>query len=110
MSLLKNNILHGNYGNEVVHRVEDMFRNHMNLKNKNVLVIGSTRPWIEVMLLSEGVNHITTLDYYPYHCSHPNITTMSPVQLSNTFSTANYESSFDAMISFSSLEHGGLGR
>ena len=36
-------------------------QNHMNVKGKNVLVIGTQLPWIEAILLEMGVRHITIL-------------------------------------------------
>ena len=67
------------------------------------------RPWIEVILLDQGVNHITTLEYNPYPCNHPNITTISPSDFASIAQSAKAPL-YDAMITFSSLEHSGLGR
>ena len=101
--------LHGSYGNSVVYNMIDLLRKYMPAKDKHFLVIGSVRPWIEVILLSEGAKHITTLEYNPCPCDHPNITTMSPIDFSNIVHSHSAPQ-FDAMITFSSLEHSGLGR
>ena len=84
-------------------------REYVPVENKHVLVIGSNRPWIEIILLSKGVQQITTLDYNPYPCNHPNITTISPMDFTKLV-LSNRAPMFDAMITFSSLEHSGLGR
>ena len=79
---LDENRLHGSYGNDVIARIQNLIRKYIPAKDKSFLVIGSTRPWIEVILLAEGAKHITTLEYNPYPCDHPNITTISPSNLS----------------------------
>ena len=76
---------------------------------KHILVIGSTTPWIGVILLAQGVSHITTQEYNPYPCNHPNMTVISKVELSKLV-ISNKATVFDAMVTFSSLEHSGLGR
>ena len=107
--MLEKNILAGSYGSSVVKRMERMIQKWIPVKHKHVLVIGSTSPWIEVILLSEGVGNITTLDYNPYNTDHPKIRTLSPMDMSQLIWTGNAPT-FDAMITFSSIEHSGLGR
>ena len=106
---LDENRLHGSYGNDVIARIQNLIRKYIPAKDKSFLVIGSTRPWIEVILLAEGAKHITTLEYNPYPCDHPNITTISPTDFSDLV-RSKVAPQFDAMVSFSSLEHSGLGR
>ena len=106
---LRKNRLHGNYGNDVIYRIRNLLRRYIPPKDKSFLVIGSVRPWIEVILLAEGAKHITTLEYNPYACDHPNITTISPTDFGSLV-RSKPDTQFDAMISFSSLEHSGLGR
>ena len=106
---LDENRLHGSYGNDVIARIQSLLRKYIPAKDKSFLVIGSTRPWIEVILLAEGAKHITTLEYNPYPCDHPNITTISPTDFSDLV-RSKVAPQFDAMVSFSSLEHSGLGR
>ena len=103
------NNLRGGYGNDVIDRIRNLLRVYMPPKDKHMLVIGSTGPWVEVILLAEGVRHITTLEYNPYPCNHSKITAISPVDFSKLVVT-NRAPWFDGMISFSSLEHSGLGR
>merc|ERR1712141_920014 len=56
-----------------------------------------------------GVSHITTLEYEPYRTNHTNVTTIDPTEFSNLV-LKNNAPVFDAMVSFSSIEHSGLGR
>ena len=106
---LKNNVLYGNYGNRVINKIIDILHVYIPIKNQSVLVLGSVRPWLEVILLSLGASHITTLEYNPYPSSHPNISTVSPVDFAKIVQS-DKTPLYDAMISFSSLEHSGLGR
>jgi hypothetical protein len=62
-----------------------------------------------VILLAQGARHITTLEYNRYPCNHPNITLISSVDFSKLVNL-NKAPVFDAMVTFSSLEHSGLGR
>ena len=83
------------------------------VKHGNVLVIGSLSPWLEAILLEKGANHVTTLEYTQIHSLHPNITVINPNQLRNSFLANHFdhdENKFDAVVSFSSIEHSGLGR
>ena len=76
------------------------------------MVIGSQVPWIEAILLEKGVNHVTTLDYASIENHHPSLSVITPnvfqkLYLNKTFHDKNL---FDAVVTFSSLEHSGLGR
>ena len=72
-------------------------------------MIGSQSPWIETILLEKGAAKIVTLEYANITVEHPNITIMSPQQLKLLYNEQKGPS-FDAVVSFSSLEHSGLGR
>ncbi|CAE7217866.1 unnamed protein product, partial [Symbiodinium pilosum] len=79
-----------------------------NLQGKSVLVIGSLNPWVESLCLAHGAAEVTTLEYASLHSSDVRVRTLTPFQLS-----AAVESglpSFDAIVTFSSIEHSGLGR
>jgi hypothetical protein len=71
-------------------------------------VIGSQTPWLEGILLSKGVRKITTFDYIKITSEHPLIETVTPLELIQMFFDGRAQ--FDVVISFSSLEHSGLGR
>lgn len=77
------------------------------VKGKHILVIGSERPWIEVLLLAAGASKVTTVEYrneeWMRHTSQ-HVHFIRP----DEFATLTYR--FDAAIQFSSIEHSGLGR
>lgn len=107
--LLKENRLRGSYGIKVVNRMQKLLKKYIFPKDKQILVIGSTRPWIEAILLAEGARNITTLEYNPYPTNHPSLLTISPDEFSQLVVRKKVPL-FDAMVTFSSLEHSGLGR
>jgi hypothetical protein len=71
-------------------------------------VIGSQSPWIETILLNKGAKHITTFDYVKIKSDHPQVDTLTPDELAERYLNQNLR--FDVMVTFSSLEHSGLGR
>ena len=91
-----------------VNRIRFHLENHFDAKNKSILVIGSQLPWIESLLLYLGAQ-VTTLEYNPYKTNHPNVTCISPIEFSK-FVKEDKAPLFDAVITFSSVEHSGLGR
>jgi hypothetical protein len=59
--------------------------------------------------LQVGVAHITTVEYATIHSEHEKISVLLPNQLTQ-LAVGDSEKLFDCIISFSSLEHTGLGR
>eukprot|EP01084_Bolivina_argentea_P023634 44118_1 len=83
------------------------------LLNKNVLVAGSMSPWLESILLSYNIN-VTSVDYNPpklvndlMQSDDRNIINIITMEQLNEM---KYKYQFDAVFSFSSIEHDGLGR
>jgi len=74
------------------------------VKDMNVLVVGSISPWIEAIAIAFGAKSVTTTDYNIPISKTPLIKTKRFQDLMK-----NHQR-FDALISFSSLEHSGLGR
>lgn len=74
------------------------------IENKNIAVIGSQTPWIEAILVNAGAKSITTVDYNVPTCNHKIIKTISY----DDFCKSNNK--YDAIFSYSSIEHSGLGR
>ena len=72
-------------------------------------MIGSTLPWVEAILLYLGVGKITTLEYADQNNEHPKINLVTPEALRKSVLEGNMPQ-FDAMVTFSSIEHSGLGR
>ena len=75
-----------------------------NIVNKNVAVVGSIHPWIESILLNLN-NNVTTIEYnVPFVDSKKKLNSKSY----NNFKVDNNK--YDAIITYSSIEHSGLGR
>lgn len=81
--------------------------------NKTILVVGSEYPWIEALLLARGVRRIVTLEHGVIDTNHPQVETITPSLFNDKYIKGEIQSTtnlFDGAISFSSLEHSGLGR
>lgn len=78
-------------------------------KGKHVAVVGSKSPWVEAILLGVGARHVTTIEYGAIESQHPNVTTLTNAEFNERFLNGSLVP-FDAFVSFSSLEHAGLGR
>lgn len=73
------------------------------------MVMGSIWPWVEALLLSEErIKHVTTTDYCLPKCN-PDLKEKITCHPARNL-TALEKASFDIIVSFSSLEHDGLGR
>ena len=92
---------------QIVYEMVEKFKDKVN--GKKVLVVGSETPWVEAIVLAVGAKNVTTLEYNPYPANHPRIITISPIEFSQLV-VSNQAPMFDAMVTFSSLEHSGLGR
>jgi hypothetical protein len=73
------------------------------IKNKRVAVIGSLVPWIEAILLNFG-NTVTTVEYNVPIVDYPNLSAISYWDFQKT------ENKYDCIVTYSSVEHSGLGR
>ena len=91
--------------NNVNHFIKD----HLNVTDQHILVIGSESPWIELLALRAGARHVTTVDYVKIKSEDSRITTIHASDFHSMF-LRNELPDFDAIISYSSLEHSGLGR
>ncbi len=72
------------------------------IKNQHVLLIGSTTPWYETVLIHYGARMVTVLEYREQETFHPQIQYLTPDEIG--------DKQFDACLSISSVEHDGLGR
>uniref|UniRef100_A0A914PBK5 Methyltransferase type 11 domain-containing protein n=1 Tax=Panagrolaimus davidi TaxID=227884 RepID=A0A914PBK5_9BILA len=80
------------------------------VKGKIGAVIGSQTPWAEVYALVNGAKHMTTVDYYKLSINHSQITFLYAPDLPAKREDFLYYGKFDFVISYSSIEHSGLGR
>lgn len=78
--------------------------------NKNVAVVGTETPWIEAIALNLN-NKVTTVEYnvpildQELQLAYPDLKVEEYFEFEK-----KYEKRFDCIISFSSIEHSGLGR
>lgn len=76
-----------------------------NIKNKKVAIIGSTTPWLEAICFNFQCSDITTVEY------NKPVIENNPVFKSVLYSDClNIHDEYDVIISYSSIEHSGLGR
>ena len=75
-----------------------------NVQNKKVAVIGSQTPWIEAMLINRN-NDVTTVEY---NVSTTFFEKLTLVDYFDSFEKSEEE--YDCIVTFSSVEHSGLGR
>ena len=96
-------------------RFRDSLQKYVDLQDKRVLVLGGGReqPWVEAICLYLGARHVTTLvpDHNHDHIQskHSQITVVSQTQF-RTVHARGRVNPYDAVVSFSWLDHAGLGR
>ena len=107
--LLAIGALSGGYGTDISEEIKHVLSKYMNVENKHFLVIGSQLPWIETILISLNIKKITTLEYNDYKTDHSKISIISPSRFREMVQSKKAPM-FDGMVTFSSIEHSGLGR
>ncbi len=100
--------LDGNYGRNETNHLKSALR-HAQIQGGRVLVIGSEIPWVEAVVLSEGAKSIVTLEYGTIESNHPSVQAISPKTFKGRFQQHKL-GLFDAVVTFSTVEHSGLGR
>ncbi|ULT87697.1 hypothetical protein L3Y34_007099 [Caenorhabditis briggsae] len=81
------------------------------LKGKHGFVVGSTRPWVEVMALKHGAKEILTIESNPIKIQREfkgRLSSVDPVKFAEQWKM--YAGKYDFAASFSTIEHFGLGR
>lgn len=109
VSLARQGSLKGNYGVGDTNDLRDGLKNAPKIKNGRVMVIGSENPWVEACVLEAGAREVVTLEYGRIISQHPQVKTLVPYDFRMSYLN-NTLGSFDAIVTFSSLEHSGLGR
>lgn len=100
----------GTYGPNIAKYVREGLKPvQQKIINASILVIGSERPWVEAIVLSLGASKVTTLEYGTILSQHEKITTETPESIRHKYLNGNLPL-FDGIVSYSSLEHSGLGR
>ena len=103
----KRRLLPGTYGITDTNALLDALDHAKGIQGGRVLVIGSENPWVEACVLAKGASSVTTLEYGAIKSEHPRITTMLPKEFRRRWSELRR---FDAVVTYSSVEHSGLGR
>ena len=108
--LFRKKKLVGTYDLSTTHDLEDLMRNNMmeHIIGGRALVIGSESPWLEVMLLELGAASVTTLEYNDIETSVENVKVIKPLDAKRMWKER--AGNFDVIVTYSSLEHSGLGR
>lgn len=75
------------------------------LSQKHLMVAGSVSPWLEAIALSRGAASVSTVDWLLPESESPRIIVRSMGEMRRERARP-----FDAILSFSSVEHDGLGR
>lgn len=82
------------------------------ITGKKVLVIGSETFWIEMLCAMAGAEEITTVEYRPIRWSKGEV--KAPLRTITwdefTENLGEHENRYDLILSYSSIEHSGLGR
>mmetsp|Transcript_14351 Transcript_14351/g.16450 ORF Transcript_14351/g.16450 Transcript_14351/m.16450 type:complete len:235 (+) Transcript_14351:3-707(+) len=104
---LKKSVYDG-YGTPTRHLL-DWMRSHVDMKEKRILVVGSEVPWVEAISLHLGAAHVVTLEYGKINNLHPQISTTTPDEFRKLYLSGEL-GLFDVVVSYSSVEHSGLGR
>lgn len=109
VSLARRGILTGNYGVEETNALRDGLKNAPGLLNGRILVIGSETPWVESCCLEAGAKEVVTLEYGRITSLHSKVKTVTPSDFRFLYLNDSL-GKFDAVVTFSSVEHSGLGR
>ena len=73
------------------------------------LVMGTEMPWVEALLLNEGASLVWTFEYSYIDAQHPRMRAKTCQDIAVNALAGRFEP-VDLIVSFSSLEHSGLGR
>lgn len=101
--------LEGTYGSAETNALRRALKRTPHLAGGQVLVVGSEIPWVEACILEAGAAHVTTLEFGRIASTHPQITTLLPAEFQQEYQSGNIRQ-FDVVVTYSSLEHPGLGR
>ena len=107
--LARKGILPGNYGISHTNALRDGLKHAPLIKNGRILVIGSKIPWVEACVLEAGARQVVTLEYGAIISKHAKIKSMVPSEFREKYMNRTL-GLFDGIVTFSSVEHSGLGR
>ena len=96
----------GTYGTPSLEKVEDVLSD---VAGKSVIVLGTKNPWIECVALNAGSPSVWTWEYGLIKSTHPRLHAAPHLEMAASFASGELPL-FHWAVSFSSLEHSGLGR
>jgi hypothetical protein len=73
------------------------------------LVMGTENPWVECLLLNEGARLVWTFEYATINVQHPRMRAKQCQKIALDYLSGEFDP-VDIIVSYSSLEHSGLGR
>lgn len=97
------------YGSDGLKIHGAMERYNAQVAGKRGIVVGSEDPWVEAILLHHGAEKLLTVEFGKIESEHSQVETMLAGQFTQSFLNGQVEQ-FDFGVSYSSLEHDGLGR
>ena len=101
--------LGGTYDQSETAALFDSLRNAPGLRGGRVLVIGSHIPWVEACALAAGAKSTVTLEYGEIRSEDTRVDVLLPSAFKEQFASGTL-GTFDSVVTFSSVEHSGLGR
>ena len=107
--MIKNDTFSGPYGIEYVRQINTYMKDHIEVKGKDVLIIGSQIPWIEMIAVLNEAKSVTTMEYNVITTDYPGLILMTNIEFIEKYLSGKLPK-YDVIVSFSSIEHSGLGR
>jgi len=92
-------------GSNMINKASDA----IGVEGKTVLVIGTQQPWAEAVLFTKNPKFVMTLEYGSFRSEFPNHEFVTPKMFRDRY-TAGTLPMFDLIVTYSSVEHSGLGR
>ena len=100
----------GSYKFADVELVRDAVAAHLpNVVGSTGVVLGSERPWVECLALEAGAATVWTFEYATVKSTHPRVLA-KPMKVMAADALTGALPRFDWALTYSSLEHSGLGR
>jgi len=87
----------------------DLEKNVPGIRGAVGLVMGTEYPWVECLLLNEGASLVWTFEYATINVQHPRMRAKQCQLIAKDYLEGQFDP-VDVIVSYSSLEHSGLGR
>ena len=101
--------LNGTYGASETNHLRSALSKVPQVVGGRVLVIGSEIPWVEACVLEARAKEVVTLEYGKIYAEHSQMSTLTPGEFQSAYLSGRL-GLFDVIVTFSSVEHSGLGR